>query len=260
MEALMAAIRVGDYAKAYDALRYTSKAATPAGAAIGAFLLAMLERFDEAEQLASITTLDGIATIVRGERERSARWRDPAASSGLRMASETPTGGLYAAMGAAFAQRDAELADRTRAELAAQGRPVAGRLTFANGDVKPFRDIADADDAIGRMLEAYGDDGLMYFPFEGLHRIAARPRKNFIDQLMPQIEVTDARGTMLVYVPLLYAGSATASLGQLRNGRATIFEYLGSATRGRGQRDFRVDDALVGLQNIAAIDFAIAPQ
>jgi hypothetical protein len=35
-----------------------------------------------------------------------------------------------------------------------------------------------------------------------------------------------------------------------------VFEYLGEARRGRGQRDFLVDGGgLVGWQAIAAIDF-----
>lgn len=252
----MAAIRAGDYAQAYDALRFTSKGATPTGASIGAFLLALIERFDEAELLAQRANLDGIDRIVRGERQRATRWRDPAANGGLVVAIETPAADLYAAMGAAFVLQDEELSERTKAALAEHTRPIRGTLTFANGQARRFDDIADADDGIGQMLETYGDSGLLYFPFEGLRRIAPLPKKNFMDYLMPQVEITDTRGTMLVYVPLLYAGSATASLELLRNGRTTMFEYLGTARRGRGQRDFRVDGALVGLQNIASIDFA----
>ena len=252
----MAAIRAGDYAGAYEALQYTSKGATPTGASIGAFLLALLERFDEAEQLAQRASVDGIERIVRGERQRARRFRDPAATGELRVALQTPITGLYAAMGVAFARRDEALAERTKAQLATEARPVAGALTFVGGQVKMFQDIADADDAIGRMLEAYVDDGLVYFPFEGLRRIAFLPRQNFMDHLMPQVEVRNERGSMRAHVPLLYAGSATAPDDSVRNGRMTMFEYLGTATRGRGQRDFRVDGALVGLQNIAAIDFA----
>lgn len=250
----MAAIRAGDYAKAYETLQYTSKGATPTGAAIGAFLLALIERFDEAEQLARRASLDGLDQILRGERQRAARWRDPE-STGLMVASGGPAGQLHATMAAAFARRDEALAERTKAELAVT-RPVAGALTFAGGQIKAFKDITDADDAIGRMLEAYCDEGLVYFPFEGLRRIAVLPRQNFMDHLMPQVDVSNERGTMRVYVPLLYAGSATATDDQLRNGRMTVFEYVGVARRGRGQRDFLVDSSLVGLQNIAAIDFA----
>ncbi len=256
MEATLAAIRAGDYAEAYEALQRTREAATVTGAAVGAFLLALIERFDEAEQLARAANLQGIDTIVRGERQRATRWRDPAANGAMMVAIDTPSGSLYAAMGAAFVHRDAGLADHTKAELAKLARPIAGTLTFAGGQVKPFEDIADADDAIGQMLESYGDDGLLYFPLEGLRRIAPLPKKSFMDHLMPKVEVTDHRGTMVVYVPLLYACSATSPIDQLRNGQATMFDYLGSAKRGRGQRDFRVDNALVGLQNIAAIDFA----
>jgi protein involved in temperature-dependent protein secretion len=73
---------------------------------------------------------------------------------------------------------------------------------------------------------------------------------------MRKVDVTDAHGTVLIYVPLLYACSATDEQPEVRTGRTTMFSYLGSARRGRGQRDFFVDGAMVGLQSIAAIDFA----
>src|SRR5690242_16272529 len=41
MEAVMAAIRTGDYGRAYDALQHTAEAGTTIGVAVGAFLLAL---------------------------------------------------------------------------------------------------------------------------------------------------------------------------------------------------------------------------
>src|SRR3954465_2331364 len=232
MKAAMAAIEAGDYAQAYEILQRTSDVETVNGKAIGAFLLALLERFDEAEQLARAVNLGGVDRIVRGERQRTTRWRDPAANGGLAVATDTPMGDLYAAMGAAFVHQDAALATRIKAEITKHARPIAGTLTFVNGPAKAFENIADADDAIGQMLECYGDDGLLYFPFEGLRRIAPRLPRGVIDHLMPLVEVTDARGTMLVYVPLLYACSSTSSQNLIRNGRATIGTLLGAAWRG----------------------------
>jgi protein involved in temperature-dependent protein secretion len=257
MDAVMAAIRTGDYARAYEALQQTAEAGTTVGSAIGALLLALIERFDDADRLVRAADLPAFEVIVQGERQRTARWRDPEASGSFAATAATARAPLYAAMGVAFARRDEALADRTKAELENHGRPIGGTLTFQRGEPRAFEDIADCDDAIGRMLETYCNQGLLYFPFETLRRIEVLPRTNFMDFLMPKVKITDASGTATAYVPLLYACSATSPDEGIRNGRETVFDYLGNARRGQGQRDFVVDGStLVGLQNIAAIDFA----
>jgi protein involved in temperature-dependent protein secretion len=255
MEDLIAAVEAGDYARAYDALQRTPEAATPVGAAVGAFLLALIERFDEADQLVQSADLQGFEVIVHGERQRTARWRDLAAQGGFSAVAQSATAPLHAAMAVAFVQRDHALAERTKAELTKQTRPRAGQLTFADGKLKPFSNITDCDDAIGQMLETYCGDGLLYFPFEALQRVEVLPKTNFMDYLMPKVKLTTARGAIRAYVPLLYACSATSSIDTDRNGRITRFDYLGGGRRGLGQRDFMVDHALVGLQSIATIDF-----
>jgi protein involved in temperature-dependent protein secretion len=255
MEAVMAAMQAGDYAAAYEALQRTPEAATINGAAMTAILLALVERFDDADRHAQLAKLKAIDIIVAGERQRTARWRDPSSDGGLTTASAIAAGQHYAALATAFVHGDAELADHERAMLATVGQPAAGTLTFVDGTTRAFNDIADADDAIGRMLEAYGDGGLVYFPFEGVRRIVVRAPEHIFDHLMPRVEITDAHGTLSVYVPLLYACSATAEAPEVRTGRTTMFSYLGDARRGSGQRDFQVDGALIGLQHIAAIEF-----
>lgn len=251
----MAAMQAGDYAGAYEALQRTPEAATTNGAAMSAILLALVERFDDAGRHAQVAKLVAIDIIVEGERQRTARWRDPGSGGGLMTASAIAAGQHYAALATAFVHRDAELADHELAMLAQAGQPVAGTLTFVDGKTRPFKDLADADDAIGRMLEGYGDGGLVYFPFAGVRRIALRPPEHIFDHLMPRAEITDAHGTLSVYVPLLYACSATAEAPEVRTGRTTMFSYLGDARRGSGQRDFQADGALIGQQSIAAIEF-----
>lgn len=254
METVIVAIEAGDYALAYDELQYTDEARTQVGRACGAFLLALIERFDEAEALLRGADLPGIELVVHGERQRAARWRD-AKECGFSAATSTAVAPLYAAMAAALVGRDQPLADRTKADLARHVRPIGGQLTFGSGEVRTFANLTDSDDAIGQMLETYCGNGLLYFPFEGLRRIEVLPKSNFMDHLMPKVKVIGIQGAGIVLVPLLYACSATSSITELRNGRGTIFEYLGAARRGRGHRDFLVDGALVGLGNIAAIDF-----
>lgn len=253
----MAAIRTGDYARAHDLLQHTAEAGTQVGKAIGALLLALIERFDEADRLLEAADVPAFRVVLQGERQRATRWRDPAADGSLNATTSTPLVPVSVAIGCAFVHDDDDLANRAKALAAERAQPIAGKLTLAGGEVRPFSDITDADDGIGQMLETYCDEGLLYFPFSSLRRVEVLPRSNFMDHLMPKVKITDEHGTATAYVPLLYACSATSANEQLRTGQATAFAYLGSARRGRGQRDFELDgSALVGFQRVAAIDFA----
>jgi protein involved in temperature-dependent protein secretion len=255
MEELMHAIQAGDYAGAYEALQRTPEARTMVGVATGAFLLALIERFDEAEGLLAGVNLPSISVIVRGERDRVMRQRDPIAAGSLSAAFPLPFLGVYAGMATAMLHRDAERAGRIKQEIAAQIRPVPGQLHLARGGARPFQDLTDSDDAIGQMLETYCGNGLLYFPFAALRRVDFLPKTNFMDVLMPKVQITDLQGnTALAFVPMLYAGSALGD-PHTRNGRMTMFEYVGRARYGRGQRDFVVDGGtLIGIENVAAIE------
>ena len=255
MEELIAAIEAGDYAQAYAALQRTPEATTQIGHACGAFLLALIERFDEADRLVQAADLQGFEVLVTGERQRAARWRDPALQGGFAAVTQAPDAPLYAALAVAFATHDEPLADRAKADLSRQARPFPGTLTFVDGKTRAFANLTDADDAIGQMLETYCGDGLLYFPFAALRRIELLPRTNFMDVLVPKAKLTTTAGIIRAYVPLLYATSTTASDALLRSGRLTNFHYLGSARRALGQRDFFADGAAIGLQNISSIDF-----
>jgi protein involved in temperature-dependent protein secretion len=255
MEAMMAAIQAGDYAKAHEALHQVTGVDPTIRAGISAFLLALTERFDEAEQVLRDADLPALQVIVRGERQRLARWRDPAANGSLTATSETSAIPLHVAVACAFIHDNEDLANQAKLRLAG-GDPIAGQLTLQTGEVRRFKDITDSDDAIGRMLETYCDHGLLYFPFNSLRRVEVMPKTSFMDHLMPKVQITDEHGTALAYVPLLYAGSSTSPTPDLRSGRGTVFQYLGEARRGHGQRDLVIDGGgLVGWHVIAAIDF-----
>ena len=255
MEDLIAAIEAGDYALAYDALQRTPEASTPIGHACGAFLLALLERFDDADRLVKASNLQGFEVLVNGERQRATRWRDASAQGGFAAVSQPADAPLYAALAVAFATQDEPLAVRAKSDLDRQSRPIPGVISHPNGATRAFANLTDADDAIGQMLETFCGDGLLYFPFAALRRVEFLPRTNFIDMLVPKAKLTTISGTVRAYVPLLYATSATSAEPTLRNGRMTSFAYLGSARRGVGQRDFFADGAMIGMSNIAAIDF-----
>jgi len=256
MKAMIAAIRAGHYAQAYEALHQATGVDPTVRTAIAAFLLALAERFDEADQLLGATDLPAIRVIVAGERQRLTRWRDPEANGSLNATTSTPLVPLYVAVACAFVRGNTELADRAKAQLAEHATPVSGRLTFITGEVRAFSDLSDSDDGIGQMLETYCGEGLLYYPFSSLRRVELLPRNNFMDHLMPKAAITDDRGTASAYVPLLYAASSTAPDDHVRSGRTTLFDYLGAARRGIGQRDLVLDGtALVGIQHVAVIDF-----
>jgi len=192
---------------------------------------------------------------VRGERQRLTRWRNPAASGSLAATTETSAIPLHVAVACAFVHNNEDLANQAKQRLAG-GDPIAGQLTLQTGKTRRFQDITDADDAIGRMLETYCGDGLLYFPFHSLRRVEVLPKTSFIDHLMPKVQITDELGAALAYVPLLYAGSSTSPSPELRTGRGTVFPYLGETRRGHGQRDLLIDGGgLVGWHVISAIDF-----
>lgn len=249
----MNAIAAGDYLQAHALLQNTQEARTEIGVAVGGFLLALGERFDEADRLLATKNLPSIVVIARGERERLARWRDPKAAGSLGASVPLPFLGMYAGMAVALLQRDEALVQRIKSDMK-QIPPVSGRIYLA-GKPRPFKELVDADDAIGQMLETYTGDGLLYFPFATLRRVDFLPKTNFMDLLMPKVQITNKDGrTSLAFVPLLYAGSATDPDPTTRTGRVTMFDYVGEGRRPRGQRDFFADGAMIGLQGVTAIE------
>ncbi|HET9619842.1 MAG TPA: type VI secretion system accessory protein TagJ [Kofleriaceae bacterium] len=258
MQDMTEALQAGDYTAAYEALQAEPEvAASPVGAAASAFLLALVERFDEAEALFRASNLQGFEVIIRGERQRVARWRDPETLGAFSSIAQTASASIYAAIATAFAIDDEPLARRAKAELAPHVRPIGGKITFVDGTTHAFASLSDADDAIGQMFEAYCGEGLLYFPFEAVRRVQLFPRDTFMDYLIPKARITLARGDVRAYLPTLYTGSALSPSTAVRAGKHAEFKSLGGARHGIGQRFFRADEAMVSLQGIAAIDFAI---
>ena len=254
MDEVFQAIESGNYLAAYHAFQRTPDARSEVGVAVGGFLLALAEHFDDADRLLATQNVPAIALIARGERERLARWRDPRVAGSLASSVPLPFVGMYAGMAVALLQRDEALVARIKQDMQ-QIRPVPGRI-FVNGQPRPFTNLVDADDAIGQMLETYCGNGLLYFPFATLRRVDFLPKTNFMDHLMPKVQITDLNNqTALAFCPLLYAGSSTHQEDTIRNGRMTMFDYVGDARRPRGQRDLFADQVMIGLQGVTAIEF-----
>ena len=258
MQDMTEALRAGDYAAAYEALQAEPEVAgSPIGAAASAFLLALVERFAEAEALVAKANLQGFEVIIRGERQRVERFGVEQNLGAFSAIAQTATAPLYAAMATAFAIQDEPLARRVKSDLAPLSRPYAGQVTFLDGTTQAFANLTDCDDAIGQMFETYCGEGLLYFPFEAVRRIQLFPRDTFLDHLIPKARITLARGDVRAYLPVLYAGSARADNPSIRTGKYTEFDKLADARRGRGGRFFRADDQMISLQSISAIDFSI---
>jgi protein involved in temperature-dependent protein secretion len=254
MDEVFNAIEGGHYLAAFEAFQRTPDARSQVGLAVGGFLLALGERFDDADRLLANQNVPAIQLVVRGERERLARWRNPQYAGSLAASVPLPFVGMYAGMAVALLQRDEALVVRIKQDMQ-QIRPVPGRI-FVNGQPRPFGNLVDADDAIGQMLETYCGNGLLYFPFATLRRIDFLPKTNFMDHLMPKVQITDLQNqTALAYCPLLYAGSSTHPDETIRNGRMTMFDYVGDGRRPRGQRDLFADQVMIGLQGVTAIEF-----
>src|SRR5688572_27758907 len=188
MDEVFAAIESGNYYAAYQALQNTTEARTQVGVGVGGLLLSLAERYDEADRLVAGQNAPAIALIARGERERLARWRDPRVAGGLAATVPLPWVGMYAGMALAILQRDDALITRIKNDMKQIG-PCPGFITI-NGNRRPFRELVDADDAIGQMLETYCGNGLLYFPFHTLRRIDFLPKQNFMDLLMPKVQIT----------------------------------------------------------------------
>lgn len=251
MSDLAAAMEAGDYAAAYAAFIQQPDAGTQGGLANAALLLGMCERFADAEQLLARTQAKAVEWIVRGDRARVARWRDPQAAA--RLAVSAPTAALphYSQIAIALVTGDASRVTPSPEP------PRPGTLTLRTGQTRPFSDLRDCDDAIGRMFEVFIDDTVVYFPFEHVRSLEITPSESFVTLYSPRCTITDRAGNVAHgFLPTLYAGSTTAPAPTLRTGRETRFSYVGSACRGIGQRDLKIDGGtMMGIERVAAIAF-----
>jgi protein involved in temperature-dependent protein secretion len=205
-----------------------------------------------------VTNANLIEIIVKGERERAERWTDVKAASSIAASEPLPYLGVYVGTAVALLQNDKALIEGAIARDKAEIPSVAGTLTFRDGRTSEFKSIVDSDDGIGAMLETYGPDGLLYIPFAALKSVRFLPPRTFIDHLVAKAEVVLADGTeTMVLVPLLYALSTTTNDASIRAGRMTTWNYVGSARRGLGMRDFVLNGGkMIGMANVAAIEIS----
>ncbi len=252
------AMEAGDYAKAAVAFMQQPDAGTQVGIACAALLLAYADRFDDAIAKLRQTQAPAVDVIVSGEQARWARWRDPAAAGKLGLLAPTASAPMYAGLAVALLHRDPALAAKVFSDFAPSVRPVGGQVTLRNGTARPFNDLRDYDDGIGQMFELFVGNGVTYAPMELVRRLELKAPSQFIEQLAFRATLTTRTGEVINgFMPLLYPCSTTAASAMIRVGRETTFDHIGSACRALGQRDFKLDGGIMmGMQNIAAIDFA----
>lgn len=258
MQAFIDALQAGDYDTAYKELGNMPEASTPIGAASAAFLLALMGRFDEAEQRLQGANAPAVEVMVRGERMRTARRSDANAASALSASTPLDFLGVYPGMAVAMIQGDTALIETIKQDMQ-QIQPVSGRLHYRDDKAREFSSIEDSDDTIGQMFETYGGNGLLFIPMATVRRIDFLPVSNFMDLLVPKAQLQLTNGeTWNALMPLLYAGSTSADDAAIRAGRMTTWDYVGSARRGMGQRDFVLDGGtMVGMQHVAAIELQV---
>jgi protein involved in temperature-dependent protein secretion len=257
MQQVAAAMQAGDFAGAHALLDRTDDARTEVGIAVGAYLLALVGRYEDADRQVASINAPAVKTLVRGEWRRAARWAIEANAAQLPTAANLPYLALYVEMAVALLRRDAALVDRVKADMAVQVPKRPGRLTFVDGRTHDFGELLDADDAIGAMLEAYVGDGVLYFPFATIRRVELPPPRNLLDLFTPLALVHLLDGQVAtVAVPLLHARSSTSDDAALRSGRTTTFDFVGDGRRAIGMRDFEAGGALIGMGRVASIDFA----
>ena len=121
---------------------------------------------------------------------------------------------------------------------AAAGPALGGRI-----DGVPFTAIADADDALGGVLEVFAGGRYLWVPWERIRRLDIPEPRHLIDTLWVEARLEEHSGVAaVVYLPVLYEGSWSCSDDRLRLGRITDWtDSLGVAFRGSGQRVLAVE-------------------
>ena len=129
---------------------------------------------------------------------------------------------------------------------------VSGRL-----DGQPFSDFQDSDVLIGPFLEVVIQGKYTWLPFAQIKRLQITPPKKLRELLWTQARLETTTGPAgEVFIPALYAGSATSTDENIQLGRMTDWLPLGEGlTRGVGQRLFLVDDTERAILEVKEVEF-----
>lgn len=141
------------------------------------------------------------------------------------------------------------------AKAAAAARPkCAGTLGG-----KAFDDFRDWDDRVSGVLEAITPTGKYYWiPVEQVVSLKFMPLETLMDVLWRPVEMQVKDGPDgVVYLPALYAGTASVADELVKLGRLTTWDgSLPGVNIAAGHRVFRVGDADVALHELGDVTFA----
>ena len=127
-------------------------------------------------------------------------------------------------------------------------------------DGRPFKALHDLDDLIAGVLEVVTSTG-KYF-WIGLNqviRLEFVPPKSLRDLIWRQAELEVKNGPQgVVYIPVLYPGTAQHPDDTVRLGRMTVWTGGDGSgpIRGLGQRTWLIDDEERGLLELTKLEFA----
>jgi type VI secretion system protein ImpE len=155
---------------------------------------------------------------------------------------------------ASIALREGNLTEASAAlaEAESSRTPVSGKL----GETA-FDDFRDCDDLTAGFFEVLTSTGKYYWvPVDRVRTIEFFAPERPLDLLWRRAAMDVVDGPEgEVYLPVLYAGTATSGDSQLQLGRGTTWNEDGSVVRGCGQRMFLVGDEAFPILQLQTIEF-----
>lgn len=139
------------------------------------------------------------------------------------------------------------------AQAEAQRRSLRGKW-----DDQPFEGIRDLDDICASVFEVLTSTGKYYWiPMESVEFMEFHPRERIRDRLWTRVHMIVRGGPDgEVFLPTLYANTATCQDDQVRLGRFTDWpDAKDGPTRGLGLREFLVGDEPLPILKFKKLEF-----
>lgn len=166
------------------------------------------------------------------------------------------TGPLPPAARAALAAVQAAAAGDVPAAEAAAARARSAPRLQGHIDDRPFRELRDAQDLTGPVLEALAAGRYLWLPFEELAWIEILPIRTLLDHLWVPAHIETRAGKELrVHIPALYVGSSRHG-GRVQLGQDTVWEALSPGlSLAAGQRRLQTHDQVLNIRHVKMINF-----
>jgi type VI secretion system protein ImpE len=122
---------------------------------------------------------------------------------------------------------------------------------------QPCESLADADERLGPILEAYLDGRYYWIPFGQIEKLECEPAKFLIELVWLPANLKLATGAEIkAYLPVRYPGSEEAADAEIRLARRTEWRSApGGGSTGFGQRMFEHSQGEYALLDCRLIEF-----